>query len=33
CTVCWVSHVAERSLNNTIIDAAALAASYKIPKK
>lgn len=33
CGVCWVSHYAERSLNNTLIDTAAHAASYKIPKK
>jgi len=33
CTICWVTHVAERSLNNTIIDAAAQAVSYKVPKK
>lgn len=33
CTICWVTHVAERSLNNTIIDSAAQSIIYKIPKK
>ena len=33
CTICWVTHVAERSLNNTIIDTAAQAVVYKVPKK
>jgi hypothetical protein len=33
CSVCWVSHYAERSLNNTVIDSAVQATSYKIPKK
>ena len=33
CTICWVTHLAERSLNNTLIDTAAQTASYKIPKK
>lgn len=33
CQICWVSHVAERSLNTTIIDSASQTASYKIPKK
>jgi hypothetical protein len=29
--VCWVSHVAERSSGNSVIDAAAIAKSYKVP--
>ena len=33
CTICWVSHVAERSLNTTIIDSAAQTGSHKVPKK
>lgn len=33
CQICWVSHVAERSLNSTIIDSATQTAGYKIPKK
>lgn len=33
CQVCWVSHVAERSLNSTIIDTAAMSGTYKVPKK
>jgi hypothetical protein len=33
CTVCWVTHYAERSLNSTIIDAAVQTIAYKIPKK
>ncbi|HWC13712.1 MAG TPA: hypothetical protein VG929_03865 [Actinomycetota bacterium] len=32
CSICWVSHYAERSLNNTLIDTAAQTVSYKIPK-
>lgn len=32
CTICWVSHYAERSLDATIIDSAVQTASYKIPK-
>lgn len=33
CTICWVSHYAERSLSpNTIIDLAAQTKSYKVPK-
>jgi hypothetical protein len=31
--VCWVSHAAERSSGNTVIDSAAMAKSYKVPKK
>ena len=33
CQVCWVSHYAERSLNTSVIDSAAMAAGYKVPKK
>ncbi|HVF54415.1 MAG TPA: hypothetical protein VNC78_12540 [Actinomycetota bacterium] len=34
CQICWVPHYAERSLTpTTIIDAAAQAVTYKIPKK
>lgn len=33
CTICWVSHYAERSLNNTIIDGAVQTIAYKVPKK
>ena len=33
CPVCWVSHVAERSLNSTIIDSAAMAKTFTVPKK
>lgn len=33
CQVCWVSHYAERSLNTTVIDSAAMASAYKVPKK
>jgi hypothetical protein len=33
CTICWVSHYAERSLSTTIIDAASQTVPYKIPKK
>lgn len=32
CTICWVSHLAERSLGTTLIDAAAQTGSYKIPR-
>jgi hypothetical protein len=33
CTICWVSHYAERSLSPaTVIDSAAQSASYKVPK-
>ncbi len=32
CTICWVSHAAERSSGNTIIDAAAQLISWKVPK-
>jgi hypothetical protein len=33
CQICWVSHVAERSHSDTIIDTAAMAITYKVPKK
>ncbi|MGH2757795.1 MAG: hypothetical protein ACRDI3_08405 [Actinomycetota bacterium] len=33
CTICWVSHYAERSLDATIIDAATQSVTYKVPKK
>lgn len=34
CTICWVSHLAERSVSpSTVIDSAAQLKSYKIPKK
>lgn len=33
CTICWVSHYAERSLNSTIIDGAVQTVGYKVPKK
>jgi len=33
CTICWVSHYAERSLNTTIIDSTVQTISYKVPKK
>lgn len=33
CAICWIPHHAERSLNTTVIDGAAQAVSYKIPKK
>ena len=32
CTICWVSHYAERSLDATIIDAAIQTKSYKVPR-
>lgn len=32
CTICWVSHYAERSLNATVIDEAVQTGSYKIPR-
>jgi hypothetical protein len=32
CPICWVTHTAERSLSNTIIDAAAQSAVYKVPR-
>lgn len=33
CGICWVTHVAERSLDATIIDVATADKTYKIPKK
>lgn len=33
CAICWITHTAERSLSTSVIDAAAQAVSYKIPKK
>jgi hypothetical protein len=30
CSICWVTHYAERSLNATLIDTAAMATTYKI---
>ena len=32
CTICWVSHTAERSHSGTIIDTAIQTKAYKIPK-
>lgn len=32
CQICWISHTAERSLNTTVIDAAGMTESFKIPK-
>jgi hypothetical protein len=33
CQICWVTHLAERSLSNTIIDTASMTSTYKVPKK
>lgn len=33
CTICWVSHLAERSLDATIIDSAIMTETYKLPRK
>jgi hypothetical protein len=33
CAICWVTHVAERSLDTTTIDETAQTAIYKVPKK
>lgn len=33
CSICWVSHIAERSLDTTVIDTAAQTVTYKVPKK
>ena len=33
CSICWISHTAERSLNTVIIDAATMTATYKVPRK
>jgi hypothetical protein len=30
CQICWVTHAAERSLNNSLIDTAAMATIYKV---
>jgi hypothetical protein len=30
CAICWVTHYAERSLNATLIDTAAMTTPYKI---
>lgn len=30
CALCWVSHIAERSLNTVIIDSAAMTGTYKV---
>jgi hypothetical protein len=32
CSICWVTHAAERSLNSTIIDGAAQTKVYKVPR-
>lgn len=32
-TACWITHVAERSSGDTVIDAAIWTTSYKVPKK
>lgn len=32
CPICWVSHVAERSLSTTIIDTAFWAGKWKVPR-
>ncbi|HEU4481144.1 MAG TPA: hypothetical protein VFS18_04600, partial [Actinomycetota bacterium] len=32
CSICWVTHYAERSLNTTVIDAAGQTVTYKVPK-
>lgn len=33
CIICWVSHTAERSSGNTLIDTAVQTKTYKVPKK
>jgi len=33
CALCWVSHIAERSLDASIIDSAIWSTTYKLPKK
>jgi hypothetical protein len=30
CSICWVTHYAERSLNSTLIDTAAMTTTYKV---
>lgn len=32
CPICWVSHLAERSLDSTIIDLAAQTGKYRVPR-
>jgi hypothetical protein len=32
CSICWVTHAGERSLNSTIVDGAAQTTTYKIPR-
>ena len=32
CQICWVTHIAERSLNAVIIDTASQTATYKVPR-
>lgn len=32
CAICWVTHTAERSFNNTLIDTAAWGSKWKVPK-
>lgn len=32
CTICWVSHYAERSLSTTVIDEAIQTKTYKVPR-
>jgi hypothetical protein len=32
CTICWVSHVAERSHQDTVLDAAIQTTTYKVPR-
>lgn len=33
CQICWVTQFAERSLNYTIVDSAAMGVTWKVPKK
>ena len=33
CQICWITHIAERSVNATRIDGADQTVSYKVPKK
>ncbi len=33
CPICWVSHIAERSADTTVVDEANQTAKYKVPKK
>jgi hypothetical protein len=32
CSICWVTHTAERSLDSTIVDSAAQTTTYKVPR-